>query len=75
MSYHTPGTPGWEEHRRWHLAAHFRKNAGDESLREVWRHWSDPKHRNAKTPEFMADIRARIVRLKAGETPPAEVFP
>ena len=35
-----------------------------ESTRDVWRHWSDPKHRNAKPPEWLADMRERIVKAQ-----------
>ena len=32
--------------------------------RPICSHWSDPKHRNAKPPEWLADMRERIERAK-----------
>lgn len=37
------------------------------SLHDVWRHWSDPKHRNYKGEVYMQKLTDRIRKLKAGE--------
>ena len=51
-----------ESHLRDCLARELVKNP--EATRDIWRHWSDPKHRNAKPPEWLADMRERIARAK-----------
>ena len=38
--------------------------ANSESGRSMWNHWIDPKHRNARSAEWLADMRERIVRAK-----------
>ena len=39
--------------------------AHPERGRVMWSHWSDPSHRNARAPEWLADMRERFARLKA----------
>jgi hypothetical protein len=34
----------------------------------VWEHWSDKNNRNAKSEEFMKDIKGRIKKLKANKS-------
>ena len=38
--------------------------AHPERGRVMWSHWSDPSHRNARAPEWLADMRERFARLK-----------
>lgn len=37
---------------------------GGDSKREVWRHWSDPNHKNYKGEPYMKALRAIIDRLR-----------
>ena len=34
--------------------------ANPERGRSLWYHWSDPKHRNARSAEWLADMRSRV---------------
>jgi hypothetical protein len=37
---------------------------GGEPMRQVWRNWKDPKHRNYKGEAYMAKLTAIIERIK-----------
>ena len=40
--------------------------ANPERGRKLWSGWRDPEHRRYKGEEWIADMRGRIARLKAG---------
>jgi len=35
-----------------------------DETRQIWRNWSNPKHKNAKSPEFLAKVKAEIEAIR-----------